>query len=345
MIDTDGKTPDASAGAAEGKACVSVRHLTKTYETYKRGSSFAETAKSFFKREKVTVHAVNDVSFDVAEGSITGLLGPNGAGKSTTIKMLTGTLFPSSGTIDVMGFAPAKGRARYVERIGAVFGQKSQLIWDIPPIDSFAMNKAIYGITDADYKRRLDAMRDLFELGDVIHKPTRVLSLGERMKCEFIMAMLHEPRVVFLDEPTIGLDVIAKERIREFIREMNARGTTFILTTHDLEDVERLAQTAIIINHGEKVFDGKLAELKNALGAKKVIHLTLARPAPGLAIPHTVVTARDSDLELTLEADVSATPVSALLRNVAAACEFTDISIKELPMETIITRIYQDEKK
>lgn len=325
-----------------GDACVRVRNLTKTYETYKRGETLADTVKSFFRREKVTVRAVNGVSFDIDRGGITGLLGPNGAGKSTTIKMLTGTLFPTSGEIDVMGFAPSKNRSRYVAGIGAVFGQKSQLVWDIPPADSFAMNKAIYGISDADFRARLGAMGEIFELGDTVNKPTRVLSLGERMKCEFIMAMLHDPKVVFLDEPTIGLDVIAKQRIRAFIREMNARGTTFVLTTHDLEDVERLAQKVIIINHGEKAFDGDLAALRRTLGEKKIIHLTLAERAPNLEIPHTVVTARESELELTLEADVSATSVSELLREISARCAFTDISIKELPMEAVITRIYRE---
>jgi ABC-2 type transport system ATP-binding protein len=323
-----------------GNDCIKVRNLTKTYDTYKRGSSLRETVASFFKREKVRIDAVKDVSFDVAAGSITGLLGPNGAGKSTTIKMLTGTLFPSSGDIDVLGFVPSRDRSRYVGRIGAVFGQKAQLVWDIPPEDSFRMNKAIYGIPDAEFKERLGSMSELFALGDVVRKPTRVLSLGERMKCEFIMAMLHGPEVVFLDEPTIGLDVIAKRRIREFILAMNERGTTFVLTTHDLEDVERLAREVIIINHGEKVFDGGLARLRGTLGEKKLIRLTLARPAPGLDIPNTAVVERQSELELTLEADVSAIPISALLKEISERCEFTDISIKELPMETVITEIY-----
>ncbi len=320
---------------------IKTRELTKIFTTYQRGSGFNETIKSFFKRQKVEVRAVDSVSFQVEEGSITGLLGPNGAGKSTTIKMLTGTLFPSSGEIDVMGYTPSKQRRKYVEKIGAVFGQKAQLIWDIPPADSFMMNKAIYGISDTDYSQRLDNMVALFELGDIIRKPTRVLSLGERMKCEFIMAMLHGPRVVFLDEPTIGLDVIAKARIRTFIKEMNARGTTFILTTHDLEDVEQLARGIIIINHGKKVFDGALSALRRALGEKKLIQLTLAQPAPELAIPHTTIVARTSELELTLEADVSAVPIGALLRDISERCAFTDIAVKELPMDTIITRIYQ----
>ncbi len=327
--------------AARG-SCIRVRDLTKTYETYKRGSTFAETVRSFFRRERIEVKAVDRVSFDVGEGGITGLLGPNGAGKSTTVKMLTGTLFPTSGEMEVMGYVPFRNRARYVRQIGAVFGQKSQLIWDIPPSDSFMMNRAIYGIPKGEYDKRLGMMCELFELGEIVNKPTRVLSLGERMKCEFIMAMLHNPKVVFLDEPTIGLDVIAKQRIRDFIREMNALGTTFVLTTHDLEDVEQLARQVVIINHGQKVFDGDLSALRKTLGDKKIIRLTLAKPAGGLEIPNAVITGRDSELELTLEADVSKTPVSVLLKNISSRCEFTDISIKELPMETVITRIYQD---
>jgi len=322
--------------------CIRVNSLSKMYATYRRGTSVGETVRGFFKREKVIVRAVDGVSFDVPSGSVTGLLGPNGAGKSTTIKMLTGTLFPTSGDIDVMGFNPLKNRSRYVREIGAVFGQKSQLVWDIPPADSFRMNKAIYGIDDADYRRRLGEMSELFAIGDAAQKPTRVLSLGERMKCEFVMAMLHGPKVVFLDEPTIGLDVIAKERIRDFIRAMNERGTSFVLTTHDLEDVERLARKVIIINHGKKVFDDDLTALKKSLGEKKIVRLTLARPLASLDIPNATVTPGDNPLELTIEADVSKMPVSALVRHISERCDFTDISIKELPMERVITAIYRE---
>lgn len=241
---------------------IKAENLVKSYTTYKRGSGFKETVKSFFRREKVLINAVDGISFEIEQGTVCGILGPNGAGKSTTIKMLCGALFPTSGNIDVMGYSPARDRMKYVRKIGAVFGQRSQLIWDIPPVDSFAMNKAIYGISDEDYKKRLDEMTELFDVGEVIHKPTRVLSLGERMKCEFIMAMLHSPEIVFLDEPTIGLDVIAKNKIREVVGEMNRKGTTFILTTHDLEDVEQLADNVIIINHGKKVFDDTVISRK-----------------------------------------------------------------------------------
>lgn len=320
---------------------ITVSNLTKTYTTYKRRSGFAETVKSFFKRERITVDAVHDVSFAIEEGSVTGILGPNGAGKSTTIKMLTGTLYPTSGELSVMGYIPYKDRLTYAHHMGAVFGQKSQLIWDIPPIDSFHLNKAIYSISDKDFKKTLNELTDLFDLEDIVNKPTRVLSLGERMKCEFIMAMLHKPKIVFLDEPTIGLDVIAKKKIRSFIKEMNKQGTTFILTTHDLEDVEQLAQKVIIINHGQKVFDDSLHELQLNLGAKKIVHLTLLKPVSDIDIENVRILKKKSDIEYTLEVDLDNSSMNDFINKLSQTCTFSDISIKELPMDKIITKIYE----
>ena len=321
---------------------ITVENLVKSYTTYKRGSGFGETIKSFFKRQRVDIDAVNDISFEIEKGCICGILGPNGAGKSTTIKMLCGALYPTSGKIDVMGFSPAKDRVKYVHKVGAVFGQKSQLIWDIPPIDSFAMNKAIYDIPKEDYEKRLKEMTELFEIEEVIHKPTRVLSLGERMKCEFVMAMLHQPEIVFLDEPTIGLDVIAKAKIREVIAEMNRKGTTFILTTHDLEDVEQLAHKVIIINHGKKVFDDSLQSLKSTLGNKKIITLSLNAPYTGETLGGAKVIRGENPYEISLEADLDKQGIRELLSNLNETVNFADISIKELPMDMIITRIYTE---
>lgn len=322
---------------------ITVKNLTRIYKTYKRGNSFSETVKSLFRRQKVIIEAVKNVSFNINEGEIVGILGPNGAGKSTSIKMLTGSLYPTSGEIDVMGFNPYRDRLRYVSHIGAVFGQKSQLIWDIPPIDSFNMNKAIYSVPDKDFKQRLTTMTELFELGDIVNKPTRVLSLGERMKCEFIMAMLHSPKIVFLDEPTIGLDVVAKQKIREFIKEMNKQGITFILTTHDLGDVEQLAGRVIIINQGQKVFDDTLCKLQQYLGAKKLIKLTLTKPF-GDTIPNGVqVKEQESDFEMVLEVDTDILSIASFIKELSQIAEFSDISIKSLPMEEIITHIYKAE--
>lgn len=325
---------------------IEVRELTKIYETYRRGSGLKENLKSFVHREKILIKAVDKVDFSIAEGDICGILGPNGAGKSTTIKMLCGTLYATSGTVQVMGYTPAKDRQKYVQQIGAVFGQKSQLIWDIPPIDSFRMNKAIYGVKEADYKKRLEELTESFCVTEIMYKPTRVLSLGERMKCEFIMAMLHSPKVVFLDEPTIGLDVIAKKTIRDFIVERNRQGVTFILTTHDLEDVEQLANRTVIINHGQKVFDDTIEKLRLTLGAKKRIDFKLNKPIadmnrmekiPGVVILHE----KEEDiLHLSLEVNMEHIGIHELLDRLSQSVEFTDITIKELPMEQIITKIY-----
>ena len=319
---------------------INVNNLVKTYTTFKRGSGMKETLQSFFKREKVIVNAVDHVSFNIEEGEICGVLGPNGAGKSTAIKMLCGALYPTSGEIDVMGYSPSKDRKKYVREIGAVFGQRSQLIWDIPPIDSFNMNRAIYGITQADYKSQLDELAEMFEVLEVMHKPTRVLSLGERMKCEFIMAMLHQPKIVFLDEPTIGLDVVAKAKIREFIKRVNQNGTTFILTTHDLEDVKQLARHVIIINHGVKVFDNTLQNLQLNLGGKKIVGLTLEEPYTGEILENIKIIEQRSPLELTLEVDTSKIAISDFMENLSRRVNFSDISVKELPMEEIVMQIY-----
>lgn len=326
---------------------ITVTNLSKTYTTYQRGSGVRETFKSFFKREKVIVKAVDNISFTVEKGAICGILGPNGAGKSTTIKMLCGALYPTSGEIEAMGFRPYANRKKYVGKIGAVFGQRSQLIWDIPPIDSFNMNRAIYGISLSDYKSTLNELAALFEIEEVMHKPTRVLSLGERMKCEFIMAMLHKPKIVFLDEPTIGLDVIAKGKIREFIQKINNSGTTFILTTHDLEDVKQLADHVIIINHGAKVFDDTLSNLQLNLGEKKIVELVLEKPynaEESVLSDNVRILEQKSPLELTLEVDTSKIAIGDFIEILSRKTNFSDIAVKELPMEEIITQIYKETK-
>lgn len=329
---------------------IKVSHLTKKYVTYKRESDFKASVKSFIKRTKVFVTAVDDVSFEIEEGDIVGILGPNGAGKSTTIKMLAGTLYPSEGEIQVMGYNPNKERVQYVKKMGAVFGQKSQLIFDIPPADSFRLNKAIYDIPDEEYNRRLNELTELLELGDKINRPTRVLSLGERMKCEFIMAMLHNPQIVFLDEPTIGLDVISKRNIWKFIQQMNQKGTTFILTTHDLEDVEELVNNVIIINNGRKVFDDSLNNLRKNLGNKKIVEISLNDMEAAKEqddsnwkdIPGTKILESSEESTLRIEVDVDIMPITTFISKLSSKFVFTDISIKELPMEKIIRHIYTD---
>ena len=320
---------------------ISVKDVSKQYISYERGGSFREAVKSLFARKKLFVDAVKNISFEIDEGTITGLLGKNGAGKSTLIKMMTGVLFPTAGDIRVMGYDPNRERSRYVSNIGVLFGQKSQLIWDVPPIDSFLMNKAIYDIGTSPFEAILKKMTVLLEVENEIKKPTRQLSLGERMKCEFIMAMLHSPRVVFLDEPTIGLDILARETIRNFILEMNRQGVSFILTTHDLADVERLAHNVIIINQGEKVYEDSLDNLKKYLGDKKTVRIVMKGRTPDFAYDGIAEVNHISDYEKELLIDRGKITMNDLLRIVGEQGEIADINIKEMSMEVIVKEIYR----
>lgn len=322
---------------------IKVENLTKTYTTYERGGTFREALKSLVVRKKKLVEALKSVSFEIEEGELIGFLGPNGAGKSTTLKILTGILFPTSGQVEIMGYVPWKDRRKYVANIGAVFGQKSQLLFDIPPVDSFLLNQSIYGISDQAYKKTLNEMVEMLDIDKIIRKPTRNLSLGERMKCEFVMAMLHRPKIVFLDEPTIGLDVIAKDNIRDFIQEKNKQGTTFILTTHDLKDVEYLAKRVIVVNHGEIVFDNSMDKLRTNLGDKKTVHVTTLEPLPSLDRPGILIRKQFSDREVELELDLSTLKLNDFIRRLNEKSVINDMSIESLEIENIIKDLYERE--
>jgi len=319
---------------------INVRNLTKIYTTYERGHTLRETAASLFRRKMKEVHAVKGISFQVAQGEMVAFLGPNGAGKSSTIKMLTGVLHPTSGEAQVLGYVPWKQRQQYVRRIGAVFGQKSQLLWDIPPIDAFMMNRAIYGIDEKPFRKTLDQLSEMLQVREVMRQPTRQLSLGERMKCEFMMAMLHGPDMVFLDEPTIGLDVIAKETIRDFIREMNRQGITFVLTTHDLGDVEMLAQRVIVINYGEIVCDDSLDALRRTLGDKKVARIVTDEPLSDSLPAGVTLLERIGRQEAELEIDTSLQPLKAIIQALNEQYGIQDMSMSSLPIESVIKRLY-----
>lgn len=321
---------------------INVKNLNKSFTTYERGTQLRDVIKSVFARKEIIVKALHDISFNIEEGELIGFIGPNGAGKSTTLKILTGILHPTSGEVSVMGYTPWLERKRYVGKIGAVFGQKSQLFFDVPPIDSFYLNKAIYDIPDNEFKKTLDNMAELLDVQNIMKKPTRQLSLGERMKCEFIMSMLHNPKIVFLDEPTIGLDVIAKDKIREFIIEMNNMGTTFILTTHDLADIEHLAKRIIVINGGELVFDDSLQSLKKHLGTKKIITLSLTNILPDMDAPGIRIINRISDYEAEIELDYNLYNINEFIAYISKTSLIEDMSIKEIPIEKIIKDIYSN---
>lgn len=320
---------------------IRVENLTKIYKTYERGSTFGEAFKSLFVRKPIYIDAIKEISFNIGAGELVGFLGPNGAGKSTTLKILTGILYPSSGKVDIMGYTPWKHRKKYVAKIGAVFGQKSQLLWDIPPLDAFYLNKAIYSIPERDFKRTMNDLVELLSLEELIRKPTRLLSLGERMKCEFVMAMLHKPEIVFLDEPTIGLDVIAKDKIREFILEMNRNGVTFILTTHDLGDVEHLARRVIVVNHGEIVFDNSIDTMRSHLGVKKIIAVSTQKPLPDLNLTGINITNRISDYKAELELDLTVYELNKFIGMVNKTSIISDLSVQEPQIENVIKELYQ----
>ena len=320
---------------------ITVNNLNKKYKTWQRGSGFKEIMKSLFKREYSEVHAVKNLSMEIEKGELVGFIGPNGAGKSTTLKMLSGVLYPTSGDVSILGMVPWRDRRRYVQYIGAVFGQKSQLIWDIPPLDSFMMNQAIYGVPDREFKATLENLSSILGVSDLMKQPTRKLSLGERMKCEFIMAMLHQPLIVFLDEPTIGLDVIAKETIRKFILEMNKKGVTFILTTHDLADIEFLARRVIVINHGEQIFDDDIKKLQNLFGAKKRIRLITAEPKIEIVLPGLEKIAEKSDFDTEYELDLEKTKLEKFITTASRKTRIEDMSIQDVPIEQTIKVLYE----
>lgn len=242
---------------------IQAEHLQKTFRVRKRNAGFKNAAKAFFSREYEEIYALNDVSFRIEDGEAVGYIGPNGAGKSSTIKILSGILTPDSGTCVIDGRVPWKDRRAHVSQIGVVFGQRSQLWWDVPVIDSFELIRDIYAVTEDVYKRNLRDLTDLLNLSEILKTPARSLSLGQRMRCEIAASLLHDPRILFLDEPTIGLDAVSKIAVREFVLDMNKRrGTTVILTTHDMQDVEALAQRVLLIGKGRILLDGTLDDIR-----------------------------------------------------------------------------------
>ena len=254
---------------------IQAEHLQKTFRVRKRNAGFKNAAKAFFSREYEEIHALNDVSFRIEDGEAVGYIGPNGAGKSSTIKILSGILTPDSGTCVIDGRVPWKDRRAHVSQIGVVFGQRSQLWWDVPVIDSFELTRDIYAVTEDVYKRNLRDLTDLLNLSEILKTPARSLSLGQRMRCEIAASLLHDPRILFLDEPTIGLDAVSKIAVREFVLDMNKRrGTTVILTTHDMQDVEALAQRVLLIGKGRILLDGTLDDIRR--GGSGQIDETLA---------------------------------------------------------------------
>ncbi|MHB9861430.1 ABC transporter ATP-binding protein [Streptomyces sp. YIM S03343] len=290
-------------------------------------------------RERREVRAVDALSFRVERGEMVGYIGPNGAGKSTTIKMLTGILTPSGGRLRVAGLDPSRERTRLAHRIGVVFGQRTTLWWDLPLIDSYRLAHRMYRIPDARYRANLDRLVELLELADLLDTPVRQLSLGQRMRGDIAAALLHDPDILYLDEPTIGLDVISKVKVREFLRDVNAeRGTTVLLTTHDLQDIEQLCSRVMVIDHGRLVYDGPLAGLHEAGDSERTLVVDLERELPPVEVPGARVVRVEGPRQwLAFPAGQSAAP---LVARIAAGYPLVDLSVREPDIEAVIAKMY-----
>ncbi len=303
---------------------------------------FRISTGGLFRRRVRAIDAVDGITFDIRPGELVGYLGPNGAGKSTTIKMLTGLLVPSAGAIHVNGRVPWRERLAHVAEIGAVFGQRTTLWWDLPVVESLDLLQHIYRVPAARFRRNLDEFRELLELDAFLHNPVRTLSLGQRMRADLAAAMLHDPAILFLDEPTIGLDVVAKERIRRFILHINqARGTTILLTTHDLSDVEKLCERVMIIDRGQLLFDGPLGRLKDRFGGPHELVVDLAEAYDDVSVEGAQVVRQDG-LRVTYAFDRRALPASQLIGRVIARLRIRDLEVREPDIETTVRRIYEE---
>lgn len=321
---------------------INVKGLCKSYRVAIRNSGFKNAIKSFIKRNYKIIEAVHDISFTIKEGEIVGYIGPNGAGKSTTIKMLTGILKPDSGEIKINKMNPVIDRKNYVKEIGVVFGQKSQLWWDIPAIESFDLLKEIYRIPDNEYIKTRDELITLLNLGEIVKIPVRGLSLGERMKCELVASLLHNPKILFLDEPTIGLDAISKVIVRDFIKKINKeKKVTVILTTHDMADIESLANRVIVIGSGKKLYDGNVEDIKRKYSNEKIVEIYYDNMKMLPKIKNSEVISNSNGI-VKLKIDSRKMSVSDVTREYTKVCEIKDINVLSSPIDDIIYKLYED---
>ncbi len=327
---------------------ITVRDLRKTYIVPEREAGLEAALASLVRRRTREVEAVREISFDIAPGEIVGFLGPNGAGKTTTLKMLSGLLHPTSGTVDVLGFTPWHRDRAYLRQMALIMGQRNQLQWDIPVIDSFELNKAIFRIPDGEYRQRVDELVAMLDIAELLHKPVRNLSLGERMKCEIAGSLLHYPKILYLDEPTIGLDVAMQRKIRQFVAEYNARtGASVMLTSHYMADVEALCKRVIVIHHGTLLYDGDLTGLAREFAPQKTIVVELEEGAavPGdrvdALLPHGAEIVERSDAGMTLSVPKAET--ARVASRILAELPVADLTIEEPPFEDVIERVFASE--
>ncbi len=323
---------------------IAVRGLAKVFRTFDRRPGVWGALRDVFQRRHKELTAVAGLDFTVAAGEIIGFIGPNGAGKSTTIKMLTGIMSPSAGSVLVNGFDPQRQRSDYVRTVGAVFGQRSQLWWDLAVGESFDLLRHLYDVPRADYETRMRRFDAVLDLKEFLRTPVRKLSLGQRMKADLAASLLHNPRVLFLDEPTVGVDVVTKGRLRTFLAELNREsGTTIVLTTHDMQDIEALCRRVVVIDHGKIIHDGDLDLLTQRFGGGKRLRLTVRAPVviAGLSLPQTGIswTQRTPvELEAVIAPGID---IAATLQACLTGLAVVDVQIEEPPIESVIERLYQ----
>ena len=323
---------------------IQIDNLSKTYRVAERESGLKAAMRSLVDRKTRDVKAVDEISFSVNRGEVVGFLGPNGAGKTTTMKMLSGLLYPSSGRATVIGFRPWERNRDYLKRITLVMGQRNQLVWDIPVIDTFELNRAVYQLSDLEYYRTFDELTELLELEPLLRKPTRNLSLGERMKCEIAAALLHRPWVLFLDEPTIGLDVTMQRRIRQFIADYNKRtGATVLLTSHYMADIKALCNRVIVIHHGKLLYDGELRGLVDRIAPYKIVEVELENGIGGHPLEQygEVITRSEGRASLR----VPKAETAKVTRRLLTEMDLVDLTVQDPPIEDVIEHVFsqQDE--
>jgi len=335
---------------ATSRPVIAATSLTKTYMFHKQGSGLLSALRGVFKRTMETRLAVDAIGLEVHPGEIVGLLGPNGAGKTTTLKMLSGLLYPTSGDLQVLGFTPSQRDVEYLRQIALVMGQKSFLWWDVPAMDSFLLQKDMYGLTDAEFRTSVDELAAMLDVGNLLDVQVRKTSLGERMKLELMAALLHRPEIVFLDEPTIGLDVVAKARVRSFLQEINrTRGTTILITSHDMDDIEALCNRVVIINHGQIEYDGVLAELVHEVQPGKRIRVTWADPLTDftrldmLGIGEHARLTEDDGRTWNLE--VSRDRLSDVLEALPRLGTLIDLGVADADVDEIIRELFTRERE
>lgn len=319
---------------------ITVKNLTKVFGVKAKTQGFLNKLKNIFFPKYFQIKAVNNISFEITAGEIVGFIGPNGAGKSTTLKMLTGILFPTKGSIDVLGYNPQQERTKLAFKIGTIFGQRQQLLYHLPPIDSFNVFSKIYELSKDEYQQRLSELTKLFGIEDYLHVPVRKLSLGERMRCEFVASVLHKPQILFLDEPTIGLDIIAKKKVREFIKKLNeTEKTTIILTSHDLDDIEELCNRVVVINKGRILYDGSLDNMKKKLRYKifDIYFHEQLKDVP--KIPNAKILEQEA-FRIKLKVDRVKVSVIDLLDKYFKDCKIDDIIIEDPPIEEVVEQWY-----